>query len=218
MRHRQPQWVPRASAGESSVGRWRHGASGHRLPPPRWAAPRAHSRLLPPAVEQDVGEGGAQRKWAALKEKLGPAGLRPHGGQPGEREPELLHPAKLQVPSVVNYFRLRKRLEGSGPAGWQFLEQSLDLLLRPWRALSGQRRRACIADALLQLTQRCARSRNELPGGYPVRSSVTRASTRQLSLGAPGHARRVGGAAAHSEAGTLQRDLRQLHLVTCSAL
>lgn len=59
----------------------------------------------------------------------------------------------LQMPSVVNYSGLRKRLESSD-GSWmvQFLEQSgLDLLLEALARLSG-RGVARIADALLQLT------------------------------------------------------------------
>ncbi|XP_068609724.1 inverted formin-2-like [Brachionichthys hirsutus] len=59
----------------------------------------------------------------------------------------------LQVPTVVNYSGLRRRLEASDPA-WmvQFLElRGLDLLMEALERLSG---RGCarIADALLQLT------------------------------------------------------------------
>lgn len=59
----------------------------------------------------------------------------------------------LQVPTVVNYLGLQRRLEVSNQS-WmvQFLElQGLDLLLEALEALSG---RGCarIADALLQLT------------------------------------------------------------------
>lgn len=59
----------------------------------------------------------------------------------------------LQVPTVVNYSGLQRRLEVSNQS-WmvQFLElQGLDLLLEALEALSG---RGCahIADALLQLT------------------------------------------------------------------
>lgn len=63
----------------------------------------------------------------------------------------------LQVPTVVNYSGLQRRLEVSNQS-WmvQFLElQGLDLLLEALEALSG---RGCahIADALLQLTRRAA--------------------------------------------------------------
>uniref|UniRef100_A0A8C9E5P7 Inverted formin 2 n=1 Tax=Phocoena sinus TaxID=42100 RepID=A0A8C9E5P7_PHOSS len=95
---------------------------------------------------------GAQRKWAALKEKLGPQDADPTEANLESAEPELCI-RLLQVPSVVNYSGLRKRLESSD-GGWmvQFLEQSgLDLLLEALARLSG-RGVARIADALLQLT------------------------------------------------------------------
>ncbi|XP_014391217.1 PREDICTED: inverted formin-2 [Myotis brandtii] len=74
---------------------------------------------------------GAQRKWAALKEKLGPQDADPTEANLENADPELCI-RLLQMPSVVNYSGLRKRLEGSD-GGWmvQFLEQSgLDLLAR----------------------------------------------------------------------------------------
>nr|XP_021509834.1 inverted formin-2 isoform X3 [Meriones unguiculatus] len=95
---------------------------------------------------------GAQRKWAALKEKLGPQDSDPTEANLESAEPELCI-RLLQMPSVVNYSGLRKRLESSD-GGWmvQFLEQSgLDLLLEALARLSG-RGVARIADALLQLT------------------------------------------------------------------
>ncbi|KAM8781806.1 inverted formin-2 isoform 2-T3 [Rhynchonycteris naso] len=95
---------------------------------------------------------GAQRKWAALKEKLGPQDSDPTEANLENADPELCI-RLLQMPSVVNYSGLRKRLEGSDGA-WmvQFLEQSgLDLLLEALARLSG-RGVARIADALLQLT------------------------------------------------------------------
>uniref|UniRef100_A0A8C2LHJ0 Inverted formin-2 n=2 Tax=Cricetulus griseus TaxID=10029 RepID=A0A8C2LHJ0_CRIGR len=95
---------------------------------------------------------GAQRKWAALKEKLGPQESDPTEANLESAEPELCI-RLLQMPSVVNYSGLRKRLESSD-GGWmvQFLEQSgLDLLLEALARLSG-RGVARIADALLQLT------------------------------------------------------------------
>ncbi|KAL6088030.1 hypothetical protein STEG23_021264 [Scotinomys teguina] len=95
---------------------------------------------------------GAQRKWAALKEKLGPPESDPTEANLESAEPELCI-RLLQMPSVVNYSGLRKRLESSD-GGWmvQFLEQSgLDLLLEALARLSG-RGVARIADALLQLT------------------------------------------------------------------
>uniref|UniRef100_G1S2P1 Inverted formin 2 n=1 Tax=Nomascus leucogenys TaxID=61853 RepID=G1S2P1_NOMLE len=95
---------------------------------------------------------GAQRKWAALKEKLGPQDSDPTEANLESADPELCI-RLLQMPSVVNYSGLRKRLEGSD-GGWmvQFLEQSgLDLLLEALARLSG-RGVARISDALLQLT------------------------------------------------------------------
>lgn len=95
---------------------------------------------------------GAQRKWAALKEKLGSPESDPTEANLESAEPELCI-RLLQMPSVVNYSGLRKRLESSD-GGWmvQFLEQSgLDLLLEALARLSG-RGVARIADALLQLT------------------------------------------------------------------
>ncbi|XP_027632182.1 inverted formin-2 [Tupaia chinensis] len=95
---------------------------------------------------------GAQRKWTVLKEKLGPQDADPAEANLENADPELCA-RLLQVPSVVNYSGLRKRLESSDGA-WmvQFLEQSgLDLLLEALARLSG-RGVARIADALLQLT------------------------------------------------------------------
>ncbi|XP_054423662.1 inverted formin-2 [Pteronotus mesoamericanus] len=95
---------------------------------------------------------GAQRKWVALKEKLGPQDSDPTEANLENADPELCI-RLLQMPSVVNYSGLRKRLESSD-GGWmvQFLEQSgLDLLLEALARLSG-RGVARIADALLQLT------------------------------------------------------------------
>ncbi|XP_021566752.1 inverted formin-2 [Carlito syrichta] len=95
---------------------------------------------------------GAQRKWAALKEKLGPQDSDPTEANLESAEPELCI-RLLQMPSVVNYSGLRKRLDSSdGTWMVQFLEQSgLDLLLEALARLSG-RGVARIADALLQLT------------------------------------------------------------------
>uniref|UniRef100_A0A674EGK8 Inverted formin 2 n=1 Tax=Salmo trutta TaxID=8032 RepID=A0A674EGK8_SALTR len=95
-----------------------------------------------------------KRKWAAVRGHLG-------SSQDSETQleanlesadPELCI-CMLQVPSVVNYSGLKRRLEGSEES-WmvQFLELSgLDLLLEALDRLSG---RGCsrIADALLQLT------------------------------------------------------------------
>ncbi|XP_012579812.1 PREDICTED: inverted formin-2 [Condylura cristata] len=125
---------------------------------------------------------GAQRKWAALKEKLGPQEGDPAEANLESAEPELCV-RLLQVPSVVNYSGLRKRLESSD-GSWmvQFLEQSgLDLLLEALARLSG-RGVARISDALLQLTcVGCVRAvMNSRPGmGYILGNQ---AYVRQLSL------------------------------------
>ncbi|XP_030922050.1 inverted formin-2 [Geospiza fortis] len=95
---------------------------------------------------------GAHKKWAALKEKLGPQETDQSEANLENAEPELCI-RLLQMPSVVNYSGLRKRLENSDDA-WmvQFLELSgLDLLLEALDRLSG-RGVARISDALLQLT------------------------------------------------------------------
>lgn len=134
---------------------------------------------------------GAQRKWAALKEKLGPQDSDPTEANLESAEPELCI-RLLQVPSVVNYSGLRKRLESSD-GGWmvQFLEQSgLDLLLEALARLSG-RGVARIADALLQLTCiSCVRAvMNSQEGIQYILSN--QAYVRQLSQGeAPGWGRR----------------------------
>ncbi|XP_063079275.1 inverted formin-2-like isoform X2 [Engraulis encrasicolus] len=101
-------------------------------------------------------------KWGALKEKVAIAtGTSPGGhDDPDARleanlenaDPELCIKL-LQVPSMVNYSGLRRRLESSDRT-WmlQFLELGgLDLLMEAVERLSG---RGCarIADALLQLT------------------------------------------------------------------
>ncbi|KAJ3612980.1 hypothetical protein NHX12_019237 [Muraenolepis orangiensis] len=95
-----------------------------------------------------------QNKWAAVRGSLGSS--QDSDGQPEANlesaDPELCI-RLLQVPTVVNYSGLKRRLEGSDQA-WmvQFLELSgLDLLLEALDRLSG---RGCprIADALLQLT------------------------------------------------------------------
>lgn len=97
---------------------------------------------------------GVQKKWAAVKIRLGSSQDMdsPQEANLENAEPELCI-RLLQVPSVVNYSGLKKRLERSDQA-WmvQFLELSgLDLLLEALDRLSG---RGCsrIADALLQLT------------------------------------------------------------------
>ncbi|RMB98675.1 hypothetical protein DUI87_24893 [Hirundo rustica rustica] len=95
---------------------------------------------------------GAHKKWAALKEKLGPQETDQSEANLENAEPELCI-RLLQMPSVVNYSGLKKRLENSDDA-WmvQFLELSgLDLLLEALDRLSG-RGVARISDALLQLT------------------------------------------------------------------
>ncbi|KAG7328122.1 hypothetical protein KOW79_008066 [Hemibagrus wyckioides] len=96
-----------------------------------------------------------QKKWAVLKCHLGSSQDSDSSTQEANlenAEPELCI-RLLQVPTVVNYSGLKKRLEGSDQA-WmvQFLELSgLDLLLEALGRLSG---RGCsrITDALLQLT------------------------------------------------------------------
>lgn len=82
---------------------------------------------------------GAHKKWAALKEKLGPQETDQSEANLENAEPELCI-RLLQMPSVVNYSGLRKRLENSDDA-WmvQFLELSgLDLLLEALDRLSGE--------------------------------------------------------------------------------
>lgn len=128
---------------------------------------------------------GAQRKWATLKEKLGPQDSDPTEANLESAEPELCI-RLLQMPSVVNYSGLRKRLESSD-GGWmvQFLEQSgLDLLLEALARLSG-RGVARIADALLQLTCiSCVRAvMNSQQGIEYILSN--QAYVHQLSLGEP---------------------------------
>ncbi|XP_075282830.1 inverted formin-2 isoform X2 [Opisthocomus hoazin] len=95
---------------------------------------------------------GAHKKWVALKEKLGPQETDQSEANLENAEPELCI-RLLQMPSVVNYSGLKKRLENSNDA-WmvQFLELcGLDLLLEALDRLSG-RGVARISDALLQLT------------------------------------------------------------------
>lgn len=128
---------------------------------------------------------GAQRKWAVLKEKLGAQDADPTEANLESADPELCI-RLLQMPSVVNYSGLRKRLESSD-GGWmvQFLEQSgLDLLLEALARLSG-RGVARIADALLQLTcVSCVRAvLNSQQGVEYILSN--QAYVRQLSLGEP---------------------------------
>lgn len=95
---------------------------------------------------------GAHKKWAALKEKLGSQESDQTEANLENAEPELCI-RLLQIPSVVNYSGLKKRLESSDDS-WmvQFLELcGLDLLLEALDRLSG-RGVSKISDALLQLT------------------------------------------------------------------
>ncbi|XP_071393671.1 inverted formin-2-like, partial [Centroberyx affinis] len=98
----------------------------------------------------------AKAKWGAVKDHV--TGSPTHDPDAmleanlENADPELCI-RLLQVPTVVNYSGLRRRLEGSDRA-WmvQFLElRGLDLLMEALERLSG---RGCarIADALLQLT------------------------------------------------------------------
>ncbi|XP_029903596.1 inverted formin-2-like isoform X2 [Myripristis murdjan] len=98
----------------------------------------------------------AKTKWEAVKDRV--TGSPTHDPDAmleanlENADPELCIKL-LQVPTVVNYSGLRRRLEGSDQA-WmvQFLElRGLDLLMEALDRLSG---RGCarIADALLQLT------------------------------------------------------------------
>uniref|UniRef100_A0A8C8CXL7 Inverted formin 2 n=1 Tax=Oncorhynchus tshawytscha TaxID=74940 RepID=A0A8C8CXL7_ONCTS len=95
-----------------------------------------------------------KRKWATVRGHLGSSQDSDTQLEANleSADPELCI-LMLQVPSVVNYSGLKRRLEGSEES-WmvQFLELSgLDLLLEALDSLSG---RGCsrIADALLQLT------------------------------------------------------------------
>ncbi|KAM5129237.1 inverted formin-2 isoform 2-T2 [Mantella aurantiaca] len=95
---------------------------------------------------------GAHKKWVSLKEKLSPQEPDQSEANLENADPELCI-RLLQIPSVVNYSGLRKRLESSDDQ-WmvQFLELSgLDLLLEALDRLSG-RGVSRISDALLQLT------------------------------------------------------------------
>ncbi|XP_078090124.1 inverted formin-2-like isoform X2 [Mustelus asterias] len=102
---------------------------------------------------------GVQRKWALVKEKVTPPDADNTEANLENAEPELCI-RLLQVPTVVNYSGLRKRLENSNNS-WmvQFLEfNGLDLLLEALDRLSG-RGVAKISDALLQLTcVKCVRA------------------------------------------------------------
>ncbi|XP_060938335.1 inverted formin-2 isoform X2 [Limanda limanda] len=109
-------------------------------------------KAFPPAIMSGKLDG--KKKWAAVRDRLGSS----QDSDPQQEanlesaDPELCI-RLLQVPTVVNYSGLKRRLEGSDQT-WmlQFLELSgLDLLLEALDRLSG---RGCsrIADALLQLT------------------------------------------------------------------
>ncbi|XP_056249175.1 inverted formin-2 isoform X2 [Seriola aureovittata] len=100
------------------------------------------------------GKSDMKKKWAAVRDRLGSSqdSDTPQEANLESADPELCI-RLLQVPTVVNYSGLKRRLEGSDQT-WmvQFLELSgLDLLLEALDRLSG---RGCsrIADALLQLT------------------------------------------------------------------
>ncbi|KAL6105988.1 inf2 [Pungitius sinensis] len=100
------------------------------------------------------GKSDGKQKWAAVRGRLGSSqdSDTQLEGNLESADPELCI-RLLQVPTVVNYSGLKRRLEGSDQT-WmvQFLELSgLDLLLEALDRLSG---RGCsrIADALLQLT------------------------------------------------------------------
>ncbi|XP_070776084.1 inverted formin-2 [Enoplosus armatus] len=100
------------------------------------------------------GRSDGKKKWAAVRGRLGSSqdSDTPQEANLESADPELCI-RLLQVPTVVNYSGLKRRLEGSDQT-WmvQFLELSgLDLLLEALDRLSG---RGCsrIADALLQLT------------------------------------------------------------------
>uniref|UniRef100_A0AAX7V619 Inverted formin, FH2 and WH2 domain containing n=1 Tax=Astatotilapia calliptera TaxID=8154 RepID=A0AAX7V619_ASTCA len=100
------------------------------------------------------GKSDGKKKWAAVRDRLGSSQDSDTQQEANleNSDPELCI-RLLQVPTVVNYSGLKRRLEGSDQT-WmvQFLELSgLDLLLEALDRLSG---RGCsrIADALLQLT------------------------------------------------------------------
>uniref|UniRef100_A0A8D3A0P5 Inverted formin 2 n=1 Tax=Scophthalmus maximus TaxID=52904 RepID=A0A8D3A0P5_SCOMX len=107
------------------------------------------------------GKSDGKKKWAAVRDRLGSSQDSDSQQEANleSADPELCI-RLLQVPTVVNYSGLKRRLEGSDQT-WmvQFLELSgLDLLLEALDRLSG---RGCsrIADALLQLTcVSCVRS------------------------------------------------------------
>ncbi|XP_034051380.1 inverted formin-2 isoform X2 [Thalassophryne amazonica] len=100
------------------------------------------------------GMSDGKKKWATVRDRLGSSQDSDTQQEANleSADPELCI-RLLQVPTVVNYSGLKRRLEGSDET-WmvQFLELSgLDLLLEALDRLSG---RGCsrIADALLQLT------------------------------------------------------------------
>ncbi|XP_026167593.1 inverted formin-2 isoform X2 [Mastacembelus armatus] len=100
------------------------------------------------------GKSDGKKKWATVRDRLGSSQDSDTQQEANleSADPELCI-RLLQVPTVVNYSGLKRRLEGSDQT-WmvQFLELSgLDLLLEALDRLSG---RGCsrIADALLQLT------------------------------------------------------------------
>uniref|UniRef100_A0A8C8IWG9 Inverted formin, FH2 and WH2 domain containing n=1 Tax=Oncorhynchus tshawytscha TaxID=74940 RepID=A0A8C8IWG9_ONCTS len=104
---------------------------------------------------QSCKEKASKGKWGALKEHLtsSPPDRDAHLEANLENSVPELCIRLLQVPTVVNYSGVRRRLEGSDQE-WmvQFLElNGLDLLMEALERLSG---RGCarIADALLQLT------------------------------------------------------------------
>lgn len=97
---------------------------------------------------------GVKNKWAAVRGRLGSSQDSDTQLEANleSADPELCI-RLLQVPTVINYSGLKRRLEGSDET-WmiQFLElNGLDLLLEALDRLSG---RGCsrISDALLQLT------------------------------------------------------------------
>ncbi|XP_048456059.1 inverted formin-2-like [Rhincodon typus] len=104
-------------------------------------------------------QSGVQKNWTLLKEKVTPLDADATEANLENAEPELCI-RLLQVPTVVNYSGLKKRLENSSN-DWmvQFLDlDGLDLLLEALDRLSG-RGVAKIFDALLQLTcVKCVRA------------------------------------------------------------
>uniref|UniRef100_A0A8B9I6W6 Inverted formin 2 n=1 Tax=Anser brachyrhynchus TaxID=132585 RepID=A0A8B9I6W6_9AVES len=128
------------------------GAAGSGGQSPEAAGSAGGSAAADKLFMMSIKKEGAHKKWAALKEKLGPQETDQSEANLENAEPELCI-RLLQMPSVVNYSGLKKRLENSDDA-WmvQFLELcGLDLLLEALDRLSG-RGVARISDALLQLT------------------------------------------------------------------